>query len=134
MSPNLQPIFGELRAILRRHAQGLRVSQDSPDHFGLEATPGPATLRAWGGQVRRQQIPVAWVEIRDAYVSYHLMSMGDPRARATLSKELEARMQGKTCFHLRPSDEGLVPELEQATARGLAAFRAAGFIIERESS
>src|ERR1700694_1664530 len=133
VSSELQPIFRELRAILRKLAPDFLVSADS-DHYGLEASPGPATLRAWGGEVRRQRIPVAWVEIRKAYVSYHLMGVGHPNVRGTMSKQLQARMQGKTCFNFTTSDEALFRELEQVTVRGLVAFRAAGFVSERESA
>jgi hypothetical protein len=134
VSSELQPIFKELRAILIKQAPGFRVSEDSAHHYALEATPGPATLRAWGGQVRRARIPVAWVEIRKTYVSYHLMGVGHPKVRRAMSTRLEARMQGKTCFNFKTNDETIFRELERLTVRGLAAFREAGFISNRESA
>lgn len=133
MSLALQPVFESLRAILQRHAPGFVVSEGSTERYGLEATPGPATLRAWGGQVRRARIPVAWVEIKKSYVSYHLMGAANPKVRSTMSKRLAVRMQGKTCFNFTARDEALLQELDEVTAQGLAAFRQAGFIAERES-
>jgi hypothetical protein len=62
------------------------------------------------------------------------MGVGHPKVRATMSTQLEARMQGKTCFNFKASDAALFRELEQVTARGLAAFREAGFISDRESA
>ena len=44
-----------------------------------------------------------------------------------MSKELKARMQGKTCFNFKSDDEALFKELEQLTVRGIAGFRKAGF-------
>ena len=132
MSAELQSIFRDLKAILRRTAPGLPVSRDSAGRYALEASPGPATLRAWGGQRRRPRIAVAWVEIQEGYVGYHLMSLGHAKARTTLSTQLEARRQGKSCFHFGARDEALFRELEQVTARSLAAFREAGFIADRD--
>jgi hypothetical protein len=134
MSLALQRVFEKLRAILLGNAPGFIVSKDASGHYGLEATPGPATLRAWGGQVRRARIPIAWVEIKKTYVSYHLMGAGSPQVRRDMSKQLAARMQGKTCFNFRAGDEDLFGELDAVTARSLAAFRRAGFISDRESA
>ncbi len=57
------------------------------------------TLRAWGGKLKHPIIPVAWVQIGKTYVSFHLMGiyMKTPLLGG-MSKELKARMQGKTCF------------------------------------
>ena len=58
----------------------------------------------------------------------------NPKLRDRMSKELKARMQGKTCFNFKTNDEALFTELEQLTARGVAAFRDAGFISDSEST
>ncbi|HEV2669859.1 MAG TPA: hypothetical protein VGU74_02105 [Gemmatimonadales bacterium] len=123
-------MFEKLRAILQKNAPGLAVSEDSPGRYGLEATPGPATLRAWGGQVQQARIPVAWVEIKKAYVSYHVMAAASAKVRNGMSKQLAARMQGKTCFNFTASDDVLFRELDQVTTLGIAAFRRAGFIAD----
>ena len=134
MSSGLQPVFEKLRGILAKNASGFWVSEDSTGHYGLEAPPGPATLRAWGGTLRRARIPVAWVEVRKAYVSYHLMGVASPEVRAIISKQLAARQQGKTCFNFKVIDDALFSELADVTRRGLEAFRKAGFITGRESA
>ena len=51
-------VFQNLRAVLAKHAGSLVVSQDTSTKYCLEATAGPATLKAWGGKVRRPRIPV----------------------------------------------------------------------------
>jgi hypothetical protein len=106
------------------------VSDDSLRRYGLEGIPGPATLSAWRGQLRRARIPVAWVEIRKSYVSYHLMGAASPTVRRSMSEAPAARMQGKTCFNFRAIDDSLLHELGAVTALGLAAFRKAGFIAD----
>ncbi len=128
---NSEPIFRKLRAILEKHAGALSVTNDTPDRYCLEGNVGPATVKAWGGKVKRPTIPIAWVEIGKSYVSYHLMAVyGNAPLTASMSTKLKARMQGKTCFNFTTEDTALFAELEQLTAKGLASFRKAGFISD----
>jgi hypothetical protein len=131
MSTEFESIFVRLRSILQKHAGTLSVKDNARDRYCLEGHVGPATLAAWGGKMKKPMIPVAWVEIRKAYVSYHLMSLyGNTRLLDGMSKELQARMQGKTCFNFRSNDETLFKELDQLTARGIAGFKKAGYVSE----
>lgn len=129
MSVDFNPVFERLRGVLQKHGQALVVSEDTETRYALEGSTGPATLRAWGGKMRRERIPVAWVQIGKAYVSFHLMGVyGDSKLREGISKELKRRMQGKTCFNFKVGDEKLFEELDELTARACEAFRSAGFI------
>ncbi len=131
MSTEFESIFTRLRSILKKHARTLRVTQNGPNHYCLEGPPGPATLKAWGGKMKKPTIPVAWVRTSKAYVSYHLMGVyGNAQLRNGMSQQLKARMQGKTCFNFNRNDEVLFKELEQLTAAGLAAFKESGYIAE----
>ena len=128
-SPTFEEIFARLRRILVNHPQSLSVTEDSPTRYCLEGRVGPAALRAWGGKMRRPMIPVAWIQIGKAYVSFHLMGVyGNTKAREGVSQELRARMQGKTCFNFKVADETLFQELEGLTKRACEAFKKAGFI------
>ncbi len=74
-------------------------------------------------------MPIAWVQIGKNYVSYHLMPVyGCPKLLDGLSPKLKARMQGKSCFNFKETDEALFSELEKLTATGIAAFKKAGFL------
>jgi hypothetical protein len=131
VSPGFKAIFGRLRDILVKHAATLAVTADTPERYCLEGRVGQATVHAWGGKMKRATIPVAWVEVRESYVSYHLMGVyGSAKLRDNMSRQLKARMQGKTCFNFRNFDEKLFAELEQLTRQGLAEFGKAGFICE----
>ena len=122
-------VFAGLRAVLAKHAGAYAVTEDSATRFCLEAPPGPATIRAWRGTVRRDTIPIAWVDIGKAYVSFHLMGMSGNAALAkSMTSPLKARMQGKTCFNFKSLDAELLTELDTITARSLAGMKAAGFI------
>ena|SRR6185503_12031967 len=129
MSAEFQSIFTRLRGILRKQRGQLCVKSDTSTCYCLEAKAGRAAVSAWGGKVKRPMIPVAWVQIGKAYVSYHLMGIyADARLRDSLSNELKARMQGKACFNFRSEDDPLFKELERLTDQAIAGFRKAGFI------
>jgi len=122
-------VFARLKAILEPYAGPYEVTDNGPGKYGLGSAPGPATIRAWRGKTRMQLLPVAWVEIGKSYVSYHLMAIqGNPALAASMSKALSARMQGKSCFNFKADDPVLFKELEEVTAKGLAAFRKAGYV------
>ena len=134
MAPTFQPVFARLRGLLQAHEADFGVTHNTPDRYGLDAPVGPATVQAWGGKVRTPKIPVAWVEIRKTYVSYHLMGVnGNTKLIASLSKPLRARMQGKTCFNFTTVDDALVQELQIVTAESLRGLRNAGFIGDRSA-
>jgi hypothetical protein len=74
-------------------------------------------------------MPVAWVETGKTYVSYHLMGLyGNTKLLDGMSRELKARMQGKTCFNFKKPDEKVFLELDSLTGRSIDAFRRFGFI------
>jgi hypothetical protein len=123
-----ESVFRHLRRILASQAASLDVTDDTSTKYCLEAKIGPATLQAWGGKTKRPRIPVAWVEVGKAYVSYHLMGVTDPSVQAGMSKALKARMQGKTCFNFTASDPALFTEVDALTAASIAALRKSGFI------
>jgi len=105
------------------------VNEDTATSYVLAAKTGPATLKAWGGKMKRPMIPVAWVSMGKAYVSYHLMGVdGNSKLADAMSAKLKARMQGKTCFNFAVADDELFTELDRLTAASIAAFRNAGFI------
>lgn len=131
MRPEFEPIFQRLREILKRHAGNLSVRGDRPDYYGLAGGVGPAALKAWGGKMKKPIMPVAWVQIGKGYVSYHLMGVyGNPKLLDGVSKELKARMQGKSCFNFKSQDEALFKELEKLTKQAIDGFKNAGFVSD----
>ena len=125
MSKDFDAVFRDLRAILERQAATLSVSDDGPKRYCLDAPIGPATVKSWGGKVKRKTIPVAWAEIGKAYVSFHLMGL--EAASSAMSPGLKARLQGKTCFNFSKPEAALFEELEAVTVRSIAALRKAGY-------
>jgi hypothetical protein len=129
MPTEFESLFVRLRAILQKHRGAWTVSEDSSICYSLAGSVGPATLRAWGGKLKHSSIPIAWVQIGKAYVSYHLMGIhGNTHLLGGMSKKLSARMQGKTCFNFKGHDEVLFEELDELTNQAIEAFRKIGYI------
>lgn len=74
-------------------------------------------------------MPIAWIQVGKAYVSFHHMGVyARPELLKGVSKELRARMQGKSCFNFTSVDKTLFAELEGLTVRGFDAMRKAGYM------
>jgi hypothetical protein len=130
MTRDHEVTFETLRGLLRAHSAGLMITADTPARFCLEATPGPATLAAWGGKLRKPTIPVAWVARSKTYVSYHLMALGGNAALVDrLSPSLRARMRGKTCFNFQRPESALFAELGDVTRASIEGFRRGGYTV-----
>jgi hypothetical protein len=112
-----------LRDILKRHAGKLVVTEDTPDCFRLEGGTHPT---------HKKPFAIAWVTVGKSYVSFHHMGVyARPDLLKGISKELKARMQGKSCFNFTSVDPALFAELEDLTVRGFDAFRNASFMKPR---
>jgi hypothetical protein len=135
MPTEFDSIFATLRAILRKHRGALHVATDTPVCYSLEGKPGPAAIQAWGGEMKKPMMPVAWVQIGKAYVSFHLMPIyGYPALCDGMSKGLQARMQGKSCFNFKSEDKAVFQELEELTVRSISAFKKAGFVADEPTA
>jgi len=129
MTSDQDSTFQALRDLLAAYADGLTVETDTTNRFCLVGIPGPATLEAWRGTLRRASIPVAWVERRKSDVGYHLMGISENASLvARLSPALRARMHGKTCFNFQRPDADLLRELRGVTEASLDALRRRGFV------
>jgi hypothetical protein len=121
MKPEFEPIFIRLRAILQKHSGTLTVTEDSPGRYCL-------ALKTHAHPRLKGPMPVAWIQSGKNYMSFHLMPIyGCPKLLDGCSKELKARMQGKSCFNFKAVDDDLFKELEDLTVRGFATFEKSGF-------
>jgi len=122
MNSEFESIFARLRAILEPYSARLKVTADAPEQYCLEVASSPKLKKAF---------PAAWVKTGKGYVSYHFMPVYMfPKLREGMSDKLQARMQGKSCFNFKVSDETLFKELEVVTREGFAMCRKAGFAPE----
>jgi len=134
MASEFKAIFSQLRGILERHSHNLLVDDHPPASYSLTAEIGPTTLQAWGGKLKKQRIPVAWVHINKSYVSFHLMGLYMNQAlQQGISKELKTRMQGKSCFNFKVPDEKLFRELDALTIKSIDALRKGSYVTNSNS-
>ena len=108
-------IFAALKALLTPHASRLKVVHDTDDYYYLETKEN-----VWRGK------PCMFAAVRKgkAYVSYYLMTVYmDKNFGKKMSKELERRRQGKSCFNFTAPDAKLFAELKGLTDAGAEAFR-----------
>jgi hypothetical protein len=130
MPAEFEIVFARLKEILQKHSGGFTVKPDTNDAFGFYARIGPVTKKIRKGKLKSLLMPVVWVEIGKAYVSYHLMPVYmNPKLQSTMSQELKALMQGKSCFNFKKIDEKLFRELDALTAKGIDAFKKMGYIL-----
>jgi hypothetical protein len=120
MPANFPQVFSALRDILKRHAGKLVVTEDTASCYRLEGGMHPT---------HKKPFPIAWVAVGKGYVSFHHMGVyARPDLLKGVSKELKARMQGKSCFNFTSADPALFAELEELTVRAFEAFRNAPFM------
>jgi len=133
MSAQFDIVFSRLRSLLQKQLPEFSVGRDTKDHYSLEAPTGPATVQAWRGKMKTPVIPVAWVKKTKSYVGFHLTGVyGNPKLLDGCSRELKARMQGKSCFNFKIIDEPLFKELEGLTTLSLQGMKNAGFIAPKK--
>src|SRR3954466_3248274 len=120
MKATFPEIFAALRDILNRRAGKLVVTEDTASCYRLEGGMHPT---------HKKPFPIAWVAVGKRYVSFHHMGVyARPDLLKGASRELKARMQGKSCFNFTSTDPALFAELEALTVRGFDAFRDAPFM------
>ncbi|MEM7343817.1 MAG: hypothetical protein AAF485_06210 [Chloroflexota bacterium] len=117
---NFQEAFSGLKEILDSFAPNLTCVTDEPHHFYLDTQ-----------HIMTNKKPLFFgaVQTRKSYVSYYLMPVYVfPELLETMSPELKQRMQGKSCFNFKKSDEALFAELADLTEAGYNRYKEAGYI------
>jgi hypothetical protein len=107
---DLQAVEARLRKLLDPYRGQLTVTKEGPGGIYLEL-PGYEG-KPWGY--------VGGTRVGKSYVSYYLMGAYDGALQASMSPELQKRMQGKSCFNFTTIDESLFAELATMTAKAIA--------------
>ncbi|MGB6987375.1 MAG: hypothetical protein WBD74_15490 [Candidatus Aquilonibacter sp.] len=112
--------FRVLKGLLVPYAPRLHATQDTDSFYMLDGE--------YAAEFRRTMF-FGGVQIRRAYVSFHLMPVyTNPELLGSVSDPLKKRMQGKSCFNfIRPERELLV-ELSALVDRGFALYERLGWV------
>lgn len=115
-----QNVFKRLRHILSNYAGELICVNNEVDNYYLDTK-----------RIMKNKKPLFFgaVQIKKAYVSYHLMPVYIfPELLENISPELKRRMQGKSCFNFKSVDDELFKELAQFTAAGYKRYQQEGYL------
>lgn len=117
---NFNLCFIELKAILKKYENNLRVVVDNNDNYCLNTV---------YDKIRKTDFYFGKVVINKNYVSYHLMPVYvNPKLLDDISPGLLKRMQGKSCFNFKDIDKTLFKELSNLTKRGIEFYKKNGML------
>ena len=118
--PDLNVVFGELRAIMVPYASKLDAKKDDASELYVDTR---------HVQKSKKALFFGAVQVKKSFVSFHLMPVYlKPELLAGISPELKARMQGKSCFNFAEVDKPLFKELATLTKAGFASYKEQGFV------
>lgn len=117
---DLSPVYAELRRILASYARTLDVKRDDETELYIDTR-----------HIQKNRKPLFFgaVQVKKTYVSFHLMPVYlKPELLDSVSPDLKARMQGKSCFNFSASDPVLFQELAALTRSSFASYEQQGFV------
>ena len=117
---DLVPVYAALHKILVQYAAKLDTKRDD----GIELWVDTRHL-----QKNKKPLFFGAVQLRKSSVSFHLMPIYlKPDLLDSVSPELRARMQGKSCFNFKDSEPKLFKELAALTKSAYASYKEQGFV------
>jgi hypothetical protein len=117
---DLAPVYAALHRILAPYAARLDTKRDTATELWVDTR-----------HVQKNRKPLFFgaVQLKKSYVSFHLMPVYlRPELLDSISPELRARMQGKSCFNFKASDPELFKELSVLTKAAFASYVDQGFV------
>jgi hypothetical protein len=127
---SLDEIYESLSEVLARYAPPFKLCD-----MGVRnkrsvqlVVPKPVAIPgAYGG--KPTNVPLAAVIVRKGFVGLYLMCIYmNPAMRKKISPALLKLLKGKSCFHLKKLDEGLMKDVEAALEAGAAYYAGRGWI------
>jgi hypothetical protein len=98
-------IFSKLKSILAEYESELTLVHNKNDNYYLNTPTTDKKPEFFGA-----------VQIKKSYVAYHQMPIYYyPELLGPISQELKNKMQGKSCFNFKETDDNLFGELKSLT-------------------
>lgn len=108
-------IFTELKLILAQYEPNLLVLHNKTDNYYLNT---PTTDK------NKKPEFFGAVQIKKSYVAFHLMPVYyHPELLDNISQELKSKMQGKSCFNFKHTDDKLFAELNSLTKNAFEKYK-----------
>jgi hypothetical protein len=118
--PDFTTIYTALHKILAPYAAKLDIKKDDATELYVDTR-----------HIQKNKKPLffAAVQVKKTYVSFHLMPVYvQPELLTSVSPELKARMQGKSCFNFTTVEPALFKELASLAKAGYASYKVQGFV------
>ena len=113
-------VFTELKSIFKPYAKKMDVAHDTDTYY---------LLNTRFIMKNKQPLCFGGVRLGKNYVSFYLMSVyASPDFMKNMSPDLKKRMQGKSCFNFKETDQKLFDELKELTRAGAAKFTDGKFV------
>lgn len=113
-------VFEELKSIFKPYAKKMDVAHDTDTYY---------LLNTRFIMKNKQPLCFGGVRLGKNYVSFYLMSIyASPDFIKNMSPDLGKRMQGKSCFNFKETDQRLFDELKELTRAGAAKFTDGKFV------
>lgn len=112
-------VFRRLRAIIAPYESRMRVTADTDAAYALDTHHVMANGKP---------LFFASVTVRKNYVSFHLMPVYAFPELLDDAGELRKRMQGKSCFNFRHTDDAQLDALDALVRRGYERYAAEGLL------
>ena len=117
-------IFRAIRPLMARYAPPLQPRTDVEGRYELWS-PGPVAV----GAGRQKDVFFAGLIIQSSYVGFYFMPLAADEDRGSVFEpELLALLKGKSCFHVKRLDDGLLAQISAALDRGRDIWVARGWI------
>jgi len=116
----LTSVYAELHKIMAPYAAKLDTKRDDAEELYVDTR-----------HIQKNKKPLFFgaVQIKKSYVSFHLMPVYvKPELLNSVSENLKARMQGKSCFNFKAVEPELLKELATLTKAGWASYKEQGFV------
>jgi len=113
-------VFTELKSIFKPYAKKMDVAHETDTYY---------LLNTRFIMKNKQPLCFGGVRLGKNYVSFYLMSVyASPDFMKNMSPDLKKRMQGKSCFNFKETDQKLFDELKELTRAGAAKFTDGKFV------
>lgn len=115
-----QDVFERLKSILAKFSGELVIAKDESDDLSLNTS-----------HIMKNKKPLFFgaVQIKKRAVTYHLMPVYVfPELLSTITPALKKRMEDKSCFNFKSSDQELLRELTELTEAGYQRYKEADYV------
>ncbi len=120
---DLTQIFDTLKAVMKAYAPPFVAKLDDEAHYDLWSN----KEAVFAGR-KRKEVYFAALIIQKAYVGFYYMPVYiETEMKAVFKPELLKLLKGKSCFHIKKLDDGLVEQIREALQAGHAMYQERGW-------